>query len=333
MKEALPLISTGYTVHLIANKVTQFSEHLKTVSVFQDHDQLVNAIALFKDADIFHCHNEPSWFVTAVKEVWPNKPVVLDMHDSMLLRRSDFEIDQANNPNYYRVSAEERNNVQLADGLVYVCDPMKEIVEREFKPACPSIVLPSYVPERFNRIDFDRWYGGLVYEGRIDIEDELDDKWDFFQYSNYIDLAKKSRELSIPFHVYTPRKNEKVRRTYQPHVVLHEPVGLPQLIKQIGRHDWGLVGNIRAHEEWQHALPNKLFEYMAACLPVVSMNAKLCDSFVTEHGVGISVKSLEELAERWREHRECRKTVIKRRGEFVMEKHIHKLEELYKAIA
>jgi len=328
MKQALPLLARGHDVHLVVNKVTQFSEQLKTVTTFQDQDQLYEAVKLHGDADVFHVHNEPCWGVTVCKEIFPKKAVVLDLHDSFLLRRKVEEIDGER----YAVSVDERNNVQLADGIVYVCDPMKSIVENTFKPDCPSIVLPSYVPERFYRIDFGRWWGGLVYEGRIDLPDELAPKWDFFQYANYLELAKQAKAIGMDFHVYTPRKKEEVRQAYESVAYLHDPVGMAKLCKKLGSHDWGLVGNIKPFPEWEHALPNKLFEYMAGCVPIVAIYADECTRFIEEYGVGISVNSLEELAGSWAKHRECRKNVVKYRSEFIMERHIHRLENLYKKV-
>lgn len=327
MKVAIPLIENGHEVHLITNKVTQYSEVFNSVLVYQDVNQLYNAIKVHKDADIFHGHNEPSWFVTAVKDQFFDKPVVLDVHDSHLLRRTDEECIE--DPDKYRVSAEERNNLQLADALVYVSKSMERIVGGEFKIGVPTIVLPSYVPLQFYRLDFLRWWGGLCYEGRIDITDELPKQWDFFQYSNYLDLAKKCREIGIDFHVYTTRNNAKVRKQYDEVCYLHEPEGYERLIKVIGQHDWGLVGNIKKFPEWDNALPNKFFEYMAACLPIVSINAKESSELIKEYGVGITVGSMEELAERWKEHRPCRANVIKHRQSFSMENHIGKLEDLY----
>ena len=330
MKMALPLIARGHEVHLITNKVTQFSEAFSTVSVYQDVDQLYSAIKLHKDADVFHGHNEPSWFVTAVKDQFFDKPVVLDLHDSHLLRRTHEEC--SNDPDLFRVAIDERNNIQLADALVYASASMKKIVGAEFKPDVPDIVLPSYVPLRFYRVDFTRWWGGLVYEGRIDMPEELPKEWDFFQYANYLDFAKKCREIGIDFHVYTPRQNEKLRKLYNEHCYLHAPEGFGRLIKMLGQHDWGLVGNLKPYEEWRNALPNKLFEYMAACVPVVSINARESSEFIEKYEVGINVNSVEELAERWKEHRECRKNVIKHRMSFAMENHIHELEGLYEEI-
>jgi glycosyltransferase involved in cell wall biosynthesis len=335
-KEALPLINLGHEVHLVANTITQGSEHMTTVMQYQELDQLYNAIKLHaKDADIFHAHNEPAWFVSVCKDLGVKQPVVLDIHDSHLLRKTAAQTDeeQKTNPAAFRIAVDERNNFQLADALVYVCEPMKEIVGGEFKLNQPSIVLPSFLPRGFFRIDFQEWIGGLVYEGRIDIHDELPEKWrSVFSYSNYLDLAKKTREIGMDFHIYTPRLNEKVRKIYDEVTYLHEPLNLDRLIKALGSHDWGLCGNIGIHEEWKNALPNKFYEYLAGGLPVVAMNADETAKWVLKYDVGIVVKGPEELAERWKEHRDKRTNVFKHRREFEMENHIHKLEKLYKEL-
>lgn len=334
-KESLPLIERGHEVHLVTNKLSQGFERMASVCVYNDTDQLYNAIKLHKDADIFHAHNEPAWFVTMVKDFNQRTPVVLDVHDSHLLRKTPEEddLEQQENPESFRIGIDERNNFQLADGLVYVCEPMKKIVGGEFDLSQPNIVLPSYVPKGFYRIDFDRWLGGLVYEGRIDIPDELPKKWaSFFRYSDYLELGAKCKELGMDFHIYSPRENEKVRERYNQVAIMHEPQKVDRLIKLLGGHDWGLVGNIREHTEWKNALPNKLFEYMAGCCPVVSINAEESSRLIEEYDVGITVGSLEELRDRWGEHREKRKNVVKHRFAFAMDSHIHKVEGLYKQV-
>jgi len=331
IKEAMPLMDRGHQVHCIANKVTQYADYFTSLGIFSDPDQLRKLIELHPDADVIHCHNEPNWFVTAAKEVFPDKPVVLDVHDSMLLRRSEKEVEEAKDPEIFRHTADERNNFQLADGLVFVCPTMRDMVRSEYKLDQPYVVIPSALPARFNRIDFVQWMGGLVYEGRIDTEKELGKRYSFFQYANYEPMAKKCRELGMDFHVYTPRKNDKVREVYEPICYLHPPLEVTHLIKALGSHDWGMVGNLGGYEEWKHALPNKLFEYFGGCLPVVCLGADESWDMIKDLGMGIKVESLEELASRWKEHRNCRKNVIKYRAEFTMERHIEKLENLYRS--
>ena len=106
-KMAIVLMNAGYDLHLITNKLTQFSEHYSSVLVYQNANQMRQAIAMHPDAWLFHAHNEPSWFVTAVKEIFPTMPVVLDVHDSMLLRRTPEQVEAADDPAVFRYSADE----------------------------------------------------------------------------------------------------------------------------------------------------------------------------------------------------------------------------------
>ena len=128
VKEALCIKEKGYDLHLITERVSQFTDWaFKTITVYPSLNHLYDSIKMFPDADLFHVHNEPSFFVTTVKETFPNKPVILDVHDTMLSRRTKSE---DLNSRKFRISVDERNNFRLADGLVYVCDPHQKKQER-----------------------------------------------------------------------------------------------------------------------------------------------------------------------------------------------------------
>jgi glycosyltransferase involved in cell wall biosynthesis len=90
------------------------------------------------------------------------------------------------------------------------------------------------------------------------------------------------------------------------------------------------MGNVYPTPHWNSTMPNKVFDYMAAGVPTVAINAKETGDFITKHDIGISVDSLEELKDRWGEERKCRKNLIKKRQQFVMDNHISKLEDLYR---
>lgn len=330
-KQALALIESGkHEVHLVASKHTSFAEAYSTFGHWLEIGQLHNFIKLHaKDTDIFHVHNEPSWPVALVKETC-DVPVVLDVHDSFLARVTPEEAEEkiAKGKEVVRITAEERNNFQLADALVFPGKYFAELVSGEFGLNQPSIILPSYMPRRMYRYNSQDWLGGLVYEGKVQLN--TDDKASFgFRYCNYKALAEKCHEIGIDFHLYGGREDKEFMGVYNDIAFVHKPMVFDELVKNIARHDWGLVGNIVPTSEWDVAMPNKLFEYIAAGVPVVAINAKECGEFVREHGVGIEVKSLEELAQRWGEHVEVRKNLYKVRAKFSMNKNISALEELY----
>jgi glycosyltransferase involved in cell wall biosynthesis len=335
-KMALPLIEKGHNVHLIAQKMPMFFEEYNTFTHAAGVKNYVEAVKIFAEtADIFHVHNEPSWFVTLVKE-HTDKPVIIDVHDSWLARTTEEEEKElrAKGKNVSRVYSEERNNFQLADGLVFPSKSFADIVRSTFKLEQPYRILPSYLPRRFYRYNGDQYMGGLVYEGRVDLKEDIekDDKLHGFRYCDYEKLAKATHKMGMDFHIYTTRNDDKFKAVYEDISFRHEPRHLEELLKSLTRHDWGLVGNVFHTPEWEVAFPNKLFEYMAAGVPIVAINAKECGKFVKKHKIGIEVKSLEELGKRWAEHRECRKNLVKVRQKFSMDANIHELESLYKEV-
>lgn len=335
-KEAIPLIERGHTVHMIASKLTSFHEQYASYSLCADIEQYLNAIRIHAKAgevDVFHCQNEPSWFVSAVKEIC-DVPVILDVHDSFLARSTPEEAETAlsSGDKHVRVSVEERNNCQLADGLVFPGEDFRNLVTGEFGLKQPCLTLPSYVPRRFYQYSSQDWHGGMVYEGKVNLPEENKGYNKGFAYCDYTDVATRSATMGMDFHLYAGRKDEKFRKHYGEKAFVHGPLEYDELMTRIGRHDWGLVGNTVKTREWQVAMPNKLFEYIATGMPVVSMNADNCSTFLEETGMGIMVDGPEELGSRWKEHRDCRERVFKQRQKWTMNAHIHELEDFYKEI-
>lgn len=337
---ALPLIERGHRVHVIAHKIPSFYAHYFSFSLCNDLSQMIEAIRLHVNSgqfDVIHCHNEPSYFVTMVKEITDEIPVILDIHDSYLARSTPeeaaAEYDKGRFGQHIRITVEERNNFQLADALVFPGDHFRRVVTSEFKLGQPALTLPSYVPERFYVYECPDWHGGLVYEGKVNLPAETKQGGQTgFAYCDYTDVAKAMHAAGIDFHLYPGRDDEKLIKHYQDLAFVHNPAPYEQLMPKISRHDWGLVGNINRTREWEVAMPNKLFEYMAAGVPIVAMNADHCAELIEQEGLGIVVSSPADLAARWSEHRTIRANLIKRRKAFTMNSHIHKLEDFYRSL-
>jgi hypothetical protein len=333
-KMAMPLLEKGYKVHMAAAKMPTHSEVYDSFYMCAGVNHYIEAIRhMAKVVDLFHVHNEPSWFVTAIKEHC-DKPVVLDVHDSYLARMTPEEEQQLRDDGQraFRVMVEERNNFQLADALVFPGRKFGQAIMKEFGLRQPSLFLPSFLPRRFYQYSGKEWMGGLVYEGRVDLKSQIEasPKQFGFRYCDYEDLAKECHFMGIDFHIYGPQTaSEEFQEVYGDLAFLHAGLPYGKLLPAIGRHDWGLVGNVFETPEWDVAMPNKLFDYIAAGVPVAVINAEECARFVSDNGVGIVVNSIDELASNWSRHRECRANLIKKRQDWTMEKHIAGLEALY----
>lgn len=333
-KEALALIEKRHKIYHVAGKIPSYAEVYESFMLCTDLDQYIESIKLLsKEVDVFHAHNEPSWFVNIIKE-HSGVPVILDVHDSYLARITPDEEEalkkQGEKP--ARILTEERNNFQLADGLVFPGEKFGNLVRKEFNLQQPSLILPSYLPRKLYKYDGREWLGGLLYEGRVDLKAETTGRLHGFRYADYENLARKTHEIGIDLHFYVTRKDKPFMDVYDDISYVHEPRTFDQLLKSISRHDWGLVGNLEYTPDWDIAFPNKLFDYIAACVPVVAINAAAVAEFLLKHDIGIVVESMEELAKRWNEHERCRKNLMKLRQNFTMDAHIHELEELYRGV-
>lgn len=328
-KMGLPLRTLGHNIGLITSRYpTQVQGYYDWRLLYENMKQLWNAIALIDPVThIYHIHNEPNYFVSAVKEA-SRKPVIMDVHDSYLARRTDKEKET-------RRVVQERNNMLLADGFVFVNEAMQKTVYKEFPmlKEKPAICLYSYVPRDFYVWDFFDYRPGVCYEGRTYSPETLikeNGEKDFFEHSDYTSLCAEMKEQKVPFWIYN--STTSMDAYYKPLALIGGSYHYNLLINKIGRHDWGLLGNNQSFLDLENCMPNKLFEYVAAQLPIVAMNAKFAGDWLEQEGIGISVKSLEELKSRYNERNQCRENLIKQRLRYCMEAHINKLVGLYREV-
>lgn len=326
-KMNLALINKAHELHLVTSQVTSFRESYKSYLLAHDIEQVRYSLKhLSREVDFLHVHNEPSWYVSVWKEL-TDKPVILDVHDSYLARTRPEDSFREDGKPVFRISVEERNNFMLADALVFPSEPFADLICKEFGLKQPRLILPSYVPEMFTVYGPKHWFGGAVYEGKTSIKKDPPQ----FQYCNYTEMATQFRQAEIELHVFGGRWDDAYKQEYEDAVV-HKPCLFKDLLPYLARHEWGIVGNVAPSPEWEVAFPNKVFEYIAAGIPVVAMNAPAVSTFLEETGFGITVGSVEELKKRWREHNKCRETVLKNRQRYSMDSQIHHLESFYKSV-
>jgi glycosyltransferase involved in cell wall biosynthesis len=106
----------------------------------------------------------------------------------------------------------------------------------------------------------------------------------------------------------------------------------PDMMRQLSRYDWGLCGHLDSHPQWQKAMPNKLFEYIAAGIPIISINAGEVSEFVNEHGIGYSADGadyLNRIATDSVLRNAYADVIMEKRHKFTMESQVPEIEALY----
>lgn len=295
---------------LMPTDASTMYDHFKTQIEFID-DQV----------DIYHWYNEPDWGVQQIREV-SEKPIVFDLHDL----RSDRE---------FIIYDDEQSAFDLANGILGQ-GPVYEALAKERRPDLAKqgkigYIYPCVPKFMYPNLDLIGTnigapkLGGLVYEGGLSTGPsgggELPYRW-WLPFMS--ELAKKHIRVSCQVSSggnYNQYLANGIR------IVPMQPYDV--LLQQLVWYDWGLVGNCVKHPAFDAAMPNKLFEYLAAGLPVMVHQSKLVEEFVKEEGIGVVVDSPDDVVKAFPTASKYKENVLKARQKWCLEEQIYRLTNLY----
>ncbi len=316
-KESLALMLAGHPVHTLVHQVAnqEIRYLLPSMEFYADAGHLARKVA-YSQCTLIHVHNEPDWMVGCAKIERPDLPVVYDCHDLGSVRWGE-------------ASDAEFQAMELADAYIFpsytymeeACrfHKLHERFPDKAKEVVYSLPLSGWKPTPLPRL------GGVVYQGGCTVD--VDGR---FVYRDYREIADGLAEINVQFFIFA-RNNGNNRDSYFSRgAVWIESLPYTRMLQQLTRFDWGLVGCSVPHPQWMKAMPNKLFEYILAGIPVVCINAAECAEFVREHQIGVVLDDIRGLAEVATEIREeCRQSVLKIRDRFVMETQVEKILHIY----
>lgn len=321
-KQAIPLMNAGHELHLFTNSLN-FTEYYTTVSYYDSFKGLSNAIKQYPDIDIWHIHNEPSFMAFKVREVFPDAKIVLDMHDSNYVRYpQDFKINGDEPIAWY----EEDVSIDSADALVVPSVTMGKMITERTGRDCT--VIPSAVPKDNFMVSMNKVRGGLISNGGHSLPGSPEDSWR--DYTKLYGEMNHRKKLFIACPQFTFNQEDKLKDHYAKYGTLKK-LDYPSLITFASQCSWNLVGNYQGWV-WNVALPNKFFDAVAAGTPSVVFNCPEVERIVKELDIGIVVKSVDELIDRWMEHKEKRINLYKARHALSMEAFLPRLEKLYETL-
>ena len=294
------------------------------IAFFSTQEHLFELLKNMQGFDLIHVHNEPDWLVTIAKKARPELPIVYDCHDLDSQRRGEANKD-------------EIEAMKAADAYFF---PSKAYLEgaaeyHQLPAEKPKSVIYSmvgeetiYVPEK----PMPRWRGIVYQGGSVCPTDTVPATHpEYPLYRDYLLFADAMYSFGIPFVMYG------VKPQFIPGYIHHGAVVFgayeyTQMIANISRYDWGLIGCPHNQPQWQKAMPNKLFEYLAAGIPVMSLNAKEAGEFVEDNGFGVIIKEPEDVLRYYDDHEKYRENVMARRDEFTMEGQTDTIIDVYNQV-
>lgn len=275
-KQALALKRLGYRVDSVSVHMPKILDGFENLRLCDPQDM---ALAIHESgAQIIHVHNEPDRLMRWADMGARGRPVVYDCHDLAWYRNfamsPDEEFAFSRADGIIHVSAEHRAQAwklhkwDAIDGITYSC-PM-----REWTP-------PDKEKEQRR---------GVVYEGgsRPGVPDT-----DGNRFRDHTKVAAAFEKAGIPFDLFVPAQAQmfyKRARLMVPYKTL---------VHLLTNYEWGFIGTDIKTGKGDTCLPNKLFEYMMAGLPIIGANVPAVERFMDGKG-GIYGRDMDKIIAKMR---------------------------------
>lgn len=282
-KIATILKAKGIEVRLAYTGEHPAERHAGFVSVYSElyavHSmhglvELVNQ----SDVDLVHCSNEPDSLTNIL--LLTNKKIIHDTHDMMSLCR-EMDMDA--------LTVEYIANVK-SHGKIYASSSVMEYAIRKYKirreeaTVLENYVLQTLKPEEcLPKLSAADGAMHCVYEGGV---------WpDPKSYRYLEEYWRKITDAHIHVHFYTAYDPIYCRKICEGNSYLHYEghLEIAALITAMTQYDCGLVCfNLMPEYKYYHETTtlNKLFEYLAASLPVAVCDIQQHKNFVRKYKVG-----------------------------------------------
>jgi len=345
LKENISLQNAGYNVQVVALweeklkeevNIQEISVHrIKLKSKNWSKNRLVQLIKYFefifkvfkkyKSADIVHCNDLYTLPIGVIVKLFCNKNVkiVYDAHE--------YEINDR--PNEGKMSIQlkyllEKALIRYADRVITVSNAIAEEYARLYDIPKPALVLNTPPYREIENKDLFRERFGIagecpifLYQGGLSGGRGIEILLDAFK-----GLHDEGGDTipAIVFMGYGPLKEEieEISKEYE-NIHFHPAVSPDVLLEYTGSADFGISLIEDVCLSYRYSLPNKMFEYLMADLPVIVSDLPEMRQIIEENKVGVvaransSVGLKEAIEEAMRLDRE------------VLQKNIQEVKKIY----
>jgi hypothetical protein len=301
---------------------------LRQSHLTQDLRQLVASY----DIDLIHSQNAPDVLTRVAVTTIHDIPIIHENQDVISMRQTPYH-PNADIPRQLR---DERIANKECAARIHVSDPLRAYIQQQYGPK-PEITFPNYVSTQFNPTSFQSKLSAkdgeihIVYEGTLASYDG--DHYDFRE------IFRSIAEHHIHIHMYDAHHNLEYQTLANSHEYIHyhghvDPRDLSSALTQ---YDFGWAGfnHTKNQQHLDVALPNKLFEYLACGLPVLSFPHHAQQQFIETEQVGLTFHTIPEMVMKLQDTSllpKLKTHVYAKRRNYTVERHIDSLLQFYDAV-
>ncbi len=279
--------------------------------------------------DVIHSHNLPDELtVLALDETAGRIPVIHDVHDMQSLRRTPYEDGFPEPADPLEL---ERRAVEESAALVTVSPELVEALAARYRLPRRVVVYANYAlardlpPARPAAPPRRNGPPRIVYQGTLSANGGHYDLRELF-------AAIAAQGLSLD--VYPAREAPDYRSI--PGIRVHATLPAGELLRELAGYDFGWAGFNSALNgaHLDTALPNKLYEYLACGLPVITLEHRALRRTLREEGVGIALDDVRDLAAALTsvDVATLRRRVAERREHFTVDHALERIAALYREV-
>jgi glycosyltransferase involved in cell wall biosynthesis len=238
--------------------------------------------ALATEADVYHAHDLNTLYVGTVCKRRTGAKLVYDSHELATGRNRMGTLWRA------WASYWERRGIPQADAIVMASPGYARHAARRYAIPAPTVVLN--VPEAIEveegwdlrqELGIPYHHRVLVYQGSIQENRGIE------QIIEAATLVEEAALVVIGYGYHRPALEQMVRRRgLAKSVRFFGPVPHRQLLYYTASADLGMCCIVNSSPSYYHSLPNKLFEYLMAGVPVVASDFPEMGGVVREEEVG-----------------------------------------------
>lgn len=289
--------------------------------------------------DIIHSHNAPDYLTVAANKVSGETPVIHDTHEVLSLHHSGY-FSSDGEESLSRYALEEKAANERSQGRIYATHGIGSYIQSRYQVNGDNdLVFRNYV----SRTSLPRWFEEKLSakDGQIHIA-YVGCVTSLLKDSHYylMDIFKQVANHRLHVHIHPTsnlitRSNAAYKALAEKNEFIHchRHIDRRRLLKLLTCYDYGWAGLNRARNKrhLDFALPNKVIEYVACGLPVLTFPHRAIRHFIERNRVGLVGRNVDDLARKLGEvdRRKLESNVKRCAPSLVIEEKIGELVDLY----